>query len=301
MKRNTFIIWFALLLLIALNTILFYSMYKMQVNQQKNLLFRETEVCSQEIEQVVKKFESDLNYILFSDDISELFTQEESSGLRKLQFFYSSYHNLIKNIDIYDNDKNVLNVFRDKKKNFITDRYIGQRQRKLLSKDEIIRQKEDYQYVLPVFKDEDLYANVLITINLNDFVFTSLKKFHLEGYTWQWIVDLDNHQVHNANNIEFNNFEGSDEIMINLAKDLSGMKIHSVTNDSLDYKFLTVFAPIKVINKKFGIAMSLDYKTFLHKLYSKLFIVAIISLLLFIGVSYYLLRQISLLKKKIKA
>ncbi len=301
MKRNTFIIWFALVVIIALNAILFYSIYKMQVNQQKNLLFRETEVCSQELEKALKKFESDLNYILFSDDISELFLEEESNGLRKLLFFYSTYHDLIKNVDIYDNEKNVLNVFRDRKKNFITDRYIAQRQRKLLSKEEIIKQKEDYQYVLPVFKDKELFANVLITINLNNFVFSSLEKFHIEGYSWQWILDIDNQLIYNANNIGFVNFEASEDIFANLNRDLSGMKIHSVSNDSLNYKFLTVFAPVKVINMKFGIAMSLDYKSFLFKLFSKLALISFFSLVVFVLVSVYFLRQISALKKKIKA
>lgn len=299
MKRNKTIIWIAFFALIAINATLFFSIYKMQILQQKNLLFKETEVCSQEIEQVVKKFESDLNYILFSDDITDLFTEEESAGLRKLQFFYSTYHELIKNIDIYDNQKNVLNVFRDRKKNFITDSYIGQRQRKLLSKEEVIKQKENYQYVLPVFKDNQLYANILVTINLNDYILSVLEKFHLPGYTWQWVIDLDNQQIHNAHNVDFTAFEKSDDMMINLAKDLSGMHIHSVGNDSLDHKLLTVFAPVKVINKKFGVAMSLDYKTFLFQLYSKLATIAIVTLLVFVGVSVYFLRQISTLKKKI--
>lgn len=299
MKRNKTIIWIAFFALITINAVLFYSIYKMQINQQKNLLFKETEVCSQEIEQVVKKFESDLNYILFSDDITELFTEEESNGLRKLQFFYSTYHDLIKNIDIYDNEKNVLNVFRDRKKNFITDSYIGQRQRKLLSKEEVIKQKDDYQYVLPIFKDNELYANILVTINLNNYVLSVLEKFHLSGYTWQWVVDLDNQQIHNAHNIEFTSFEKSDDMMVNLANDLSGMHIHSVSNDSMEYKLLTVFAPVKVINKKFGIAMSLDYNTFLFKMYSKLAVIAVITLLIFGGVSFYFMHQISTLKKKI--
>lgn len=272
----------------------------MQVNHQKNLLFRETEVCSQEIEQVVRKFESDLNYILFSDDITDLFSTEESDGLRKLQFFYSTYHDLIKNIDIYDNEKNVLNVFRDKKKNFITDRYIGQRQRKLLNKDEILIQKGDYQYVLPVFKDQQLFANVLITINLNDYILSVLEKFHLEGYTLQWVMDLDKQEVQNAQNVNFNYFEDSEDMMMILAKDQSGMNLHTVSNDTLEYKLLTVYAPIRVINKNFGIGISLDYKSFLFELYYKLAVITLFSLILFAVVSIYLLRQISVLKKKIK-
>ena len=177
MRKYNLLIVFSLLVFVAINVMFFRNFYKIQVAQHKNLLFKQSEVCTSEIERVVLKFESDLNYILFSDDIAKLFADNDTDGLGKLQLFYSTYNNLIKNIDIYDNNKNVLNLFRDRKQNFITDRYIAQRQRKLAGKDNVITKDSDYQYVLPVFKDNELFANVLVTINLNDYILSELEKF----------------------------------------------------------------------------------------------------------------------------
>jgi hypothetical protein len=301
MKKNYLIILAAFLLLLGVNAYFFKSFYNLQVSHQKNLLLQQTEVCSFEIERVVQKFESDLNYILFSDDIAGIFAQENSDGLRKLQLFYSTYTNLVKNIDIYDNNKNVLNLFRDSKKNFITDSYIAQRQRDLSLKEDVIMQNSEYQYVLPVFKDKQIFANILVTINLKDYLLSELEKFHLEGYTWQWVIDMDNKQIYNTDNVNYPVFENSGKLMENLGKELEGLIIHKVGNDTINMKLLTVYAPIKVLDKKFGIAMSVDQRASVNQIFSKLTVIAIISIFVFLIVSFYFIYQISLLKKKIRA
>lgn len=300
MKKNIAIIILTFLLLIGLNTLFFRSFYRFQVNQQKNLLLKQTEVCSYEIERVVQKFESDLNYILFSDDIPTLFVSEDSDALRKLQLFYSTYTNLVKNIDIYDNNKNVLNLFRDSKKNFLTDRYLAQRQRNLVSKEEVIMHNSEYQYVLPIYKDNQLFANILVTINLNNYILSELDKFYLRGYSWQWVIDLDTKQASNTQNINYTTFEGIDKIVENIDKDLEGLLIHQIGNDSLEQKLLTVYAPITVLKKKFGIAMSVDYGASMKQIFTKFATVSILSIIIFLLVAAYFTYQLAILKKKIK-
>jgi hypothetical protein len=301
MKKNYLIIVAAFLLLIGLNAYFIRNYYKTQISHQRNLLYQETEVCSNEIERVVQRFESDLNYILFSDDITNLFSKENSESLRKLQLFYSTYNNLIKNIDIYDNNRNVFNLYRDTKKNFITDSYLAQRQRDLSVKEEILMQNSEYQYVLPVYKDNQLFANTLVTINLKNYFLSELDKFYLEGYTWQWVFDLDNKEIFNSGHFKFTKIEKSDDIFQNLSKDLEGLTIQTISNDSLHYKLLTVYSPIKVIDRKFGVAMSIDYHKFMHQIFSDLMTVVLISFIIFILISLYFVLEIRNLKKKIKA
>jgi hypothetical protein len=263
------------------------------------VLKSQIQVCKIEIERVVQRFESDLNYILFSDDISDIFSNENSDGLRKLQLFYSTYNNLVKNIDIYDYNKNVLNVFQDKKKNFITDNYIAQRQRKLSKEEEVVMENSKYQYVLPVFKDNEVHANIHVTININDYILAELDKFHLKGYTWQWIVDLENDQVFSAQDLEYTNFEGLEKINETLDKGLGDLLIHNVSSDSINYKLLTVYTPIKVLNKDFGIAMSTDYSECLSNINSTVLVIVIVSIIIFIAVVIFLMVEIKALKKKL--
>ena len=300
MKRNIIIVAITFILLVVANLYLFRSLTHLQISHQKNILQSQTMVCKNEIERVVQRFESDLNYILFSDDISDIFNNENSDGLKKLQLFYTTYNNLVKNIDVYDNNKNVLNVFRDKKKNFITDNYIAQRQRKLVTEEEVLMQNSKYQYVLPVFKDDMVYANILVTINISDYILSELSKFHLKGYTWQWAIDIANNQIYGIKDFHYTNFKGLDKINNTLNRGLGDIIIHDVETDSVNYKFLTIYSPIKVLNKDFGIAMSTDYTETLRQINSKVFIVAVISTLIFIVVVLFLLVQIRTLKKKLE-
>ena len=301
MKKYYLIIAFFFVALAAINTFYFRSIYEMQINQQKNFLFKQSDVCVDEIEHTLLKFESDLNYILFIDDVASLFGSEESKGLQKLKLFYSTYNSLVKNIDIYDNNKNVLNLFRDRKQNFIADSYLAQRQRKLLEKEDVLIDGDEYQYVLPIFKDNELYANILVTINITNYILSELSKFRLENISWQWAIDRENNAVFNTSDISYNWNGSLESVMENLNKDLEGLLIHSISNDSLEYKILSVYAPVQLLDHDFGIALSVDHNTFLKKVFSKLTVLAIASLLVFLVVSFFLLHQIGQLKKKIKA
>jgi hypothetical protein len=301
MRKFYFIIVFFFIALAAINMYYFRSLYEMQINQHKNFLFKQSDVCVNNIEKTLLKFESDLNYILFSDDVTKLFQNDGEDGLKKLQLFYSTYHSLVKNIDIYDNDKNVLNVFRDRKQNFITDRYIAQRQRKLLEKDDILNNKDEYQYVLPVFKDNELFANILVTVNINDYILSELEKFRLEDITWQWAIDIENSKVFNTNNIDYDWNGNLQEVIGYLEQELEGLLIHEISNDILHYKILSVYTPVQLLNREFGVALSVDHNTFLMQVFSKLAITASISLFLFLLVCFILLNQIKVLKKKIAA
>lgn len=285
----------------AVNVTYFRSLYKMQINQNKNFLFKQTDVCVNEIEKTLLKFDSDLNFILFSNDIKQLFETDDSDGLRKLQLFYSTYSGLIENIDIYDNNKNVLNIYRDKKQHFITDSYLAQRQRNLLGKEEILINKNEYQYVLPVFNNNELFANILVTININKFILSELKKFRLEDITWQWVIDIETGELTNTSNINYN-WNGNLELVVDeLKNEHENILIHTIANDSINYKILSVYTPIQVLNRNFGVALSVDHNTFLIDIYKKLIVISGLSLLLFLAVSVFLIAQIKLLKKKIEA
>ena len=300
MKKNIIILSVAFLVLLAVNLIFYKSFYNIQLGHQKDILQKQAHVCTSEIERVVQRFNSDLNYILFSDDIAEIFSSEDSDGLRKLQLFYSTYNSLIKNIDIYDNDKNVLNVFRDRKKNFITDNYIAQRQRPLASEEEIIMHNNEYQYLVPVFNDNEVFANILVTIDISAYIMSELRKFHLEEYSWQWVIDRDNGQIYSAQDFHIKDFEGKDEINEKLEKELGDLLIHNVSDDSLIYNFFTVYSPLVAFNKEFGIAMSIDFSKCIKEIRSHVIGITGVSVVLFIIIALMLTLQINALKKKIK-
>ena len=96
-KLYTYIIIIAIGV-IALNICFYRDIYLRQISYQKNILFQQAEKAGNEIESVVSKFESDINKILFSDDIAEILSSNDvkESGMRKLKLFYSTYADQLK-------------------------------------------------------------------------------------------------------------------------------------------------------------------------------------------------------------
>ena len=244
-----------------------------------------------DIENIIQRFESDLSFVLFSDDISELFSDrfQTSNPLRKLELFYSSYSNLIKNIDIYDNNKNVLNLFKDKKNNYITDRYLAQRQRKLAELEEVKVHDNEYQYLVPVFKDKEVYGNIIIAIDFSKYIISELNKYHLPDIYFQSMIDPETRSI--VSNFPGNNIsmQGLDQIIKNLHEDHGDMIEQAVTSDSLS---TTVFLPLNVLDHKFGLAFSINNYYLLNRGLIKLLSISFISILLFIVTMLYLLIQI---------
>jgi signal transduction histidine kinase/CheY-like chemotaxis protein len=273
-------------------------MYQNQITYQKNILFSQADLCGSNIESVVQRFESDLNYILFSDDVSELFREhaESSNSLRKLELFYSSYTDLIKNIDIYDNNKNVFNLFKDKK--FISDKYIAQRQRKLVAKEQIRIRDNEYHYHIPVFNENLVYGNIVVSINLTEYLLKELSKFYVNGVCYQWVIDP-------VSGGYATNFPGNDliikdysQIIDNLKNDLEGLSIHTIENDSTTTDAITAYKPISVLDHKFGIAFTFNNEFFIGEIFSKVAIVGGLSLLLFLLTIFLLFSQVSRSEKK---
>jgi len=298
MKKSILIVIVAVVLLAGLNVYVFNDLYKKQVTYQKSILFDQAELCSHTIENELRRFESDLNYILFSDDISELFSEhaENSNSLRRLELFYSSYSNLIKNIDIYDNNKNVFNLFKDK--NFITDRYIAQRQRKLADKEVIKVRNNEYQYYIPVFKDNTVSGNIVVSINLANYIISELNKFHVSDICYQWVIHPESKNYTANFPGKIISIENYDAIVDNLKNDFEGLAKHKMTIDSTTVRIITAYKPLNILDHKFGLAFSFNNDFFIKTVFSRIVLIASISLILFFSIILFLLTRLGYSEKK---
>ncbi len=282
--------------IIALNIYFYYDIYLKQISYQKNILFQQAENAGNEIEMVVSKFESDINKILFHDDIAEIFNSSDikESGMRKLKMFYSSYNQLIKNIYIYDRYKNVLNLFKDNKGNFIIDYYVAQRQNVLEERDIIKEKNKNYQYYLPVFKYNSVYANIIVALDFDRYINSVLKKYYLDNTLWQWIVDSSGHVL--STNIDHEvKFEGISEIKSNLKKDKKGFIKHTAYINNKKETLISVYHPVSAVKQDFGIVFSLNNSVILDYIIIKIIIASGLSMAVLFSSLFVLLR---IIKKK---
>jgi signal transduction histidine kinase/CheY-like chemotaxis protein len=301
MRKSLLISISIAIVLFLVNGYFFYRIYKIQVNYQKDFLTKQVHISKSAVENNIHRFESDLNFIIFSDDISELFGEnsKNASSLRKLELLYSTYSTLIKNIDIYDNDKNALNLFKDKKGNYISGKYLAQRQKKLTLQENIKIKDNEYHYIIPIFKEDQIYANIVVTLDLSHYVLTELNKYFLPDLCFQWVINTESGNF-------LTNFPGLnvkmeklDLVLSNLRNDIGDMEIHQISNDSISINVLTVFAPVNLLNHKYGVAFSFNNENFINNVYSKLYIVLIISSILFLFLIIFLLIELKHSRKLI--
>ena len=153
MKRIYLIAVITLIIVLGLNVVLYYKNYNDTVRFQKNLLDKQLSACDSIIRKNTESFLNDLNRILYSYDVIEIFNSDigKENGMRKLELFYSSYTDLINNINVYDNNKNVLSLSKNEKNDFIPDFFIAQRQRKLANTENTKVTNNFFQYCIPIF------------------------------------------------------------------------------------------------------------------------------------------------------
>ena len=293
MKKYLAYIGLILILVIAFNVYLFFVIYNHQVNYQKNILLKQDEKSVDEIESTILNFSSNINKILYADDLAEIFANNEIKDrtIRRLEIFYSAYEKIISNILIYDLNRNGLNLSQNDKKEFITDDYLAQRQPKLEQKDRIVAKDKDYLYYLPVFKDNKVVANVVITLDFTKYIFSVLEKYHLDATLWQWILNEKGQLI--AANIN-SNIEGDiPEIIIKslVNGDKAFVRHHIFINGKRE-TLLSASCPVSILGRKFGIIFSLNNSIIFREILKYMLIAGLVSIVILSSAMIILLRVI---------
>lgn len=282
MRKIYFLISAVIVIILSLNVYYYFDIYDQQVDFQKSFLLKQTQLCEEEIEKVGSQFVSDLNRILFLDDITQFFDNEKimQRGAKNLEIFYSKYDNLIKNILLYDNKKNVFNLYKDNNNNFISDTYTTHDQRELVPREKISIENNKHVFFLPIINNNFVTGNIAATIDYIHYINSVFEKSHLENTQWQWLVN-------NKGEIILNNFSGG-ELQINqllritddLNEGFQGALTHSVLINNKDEKVISAYYPIQILDREFGIVFTLKTETILQTIIKNATIIIFLTLIL---------------------
>jgi len=137
MKKIYISVFGIIAILVVINFYYYSQIFNQQVEFQQNFLLKQTQLCGYEIEQTGFGFSSDLNKILFSEDISLFFESEEikSRTIQDIELFYEKYKFLITGIEVYDSNFNVFYDYKGSKGGFIRDEYVAQAQKEIYSRE----------------------------------------------------------------------------------------------------------------------------------------------------------------------
>lgn len=287
--KKVYIIFLAFVCTVIIVTlILFYSISQKQINSQKQLLAKQGSQCVSLLEKASLDFENQVNYILYTDSILDVFnsTKRATPIIHKLELFYASFPDLISSITIYDNDKNVFSLLRDKNANYITDFYSAHTQRNLHSKATVVFENDQYTYNQPVFEKSVVIANIVFGINYAKFIESSLKPY-TNGTSWQWAVRDSDGII--LNTLDNETFDVADLQKIRVvAKDsLVSFFNHSVKTSKGKISCMSAFLPAHLVKNNFFIVFSTDLSAVKGPIASRA--ILFIVLILFVSGSLFFL------------
>ncbi len=306
MKKIYYLLSIVIIIILGVNAYYGYHIYKQQLNFHTDMLSNQAQICSWEIEQSGYEFENEINYIVFSSDIASFFENEKDLGMKvkKLELFYFKYQNLIKNIRIIDNNKNVYSLFKDKTNHFISDYYISQKQRSLVDREGVISNNDgSYTYILPVFKESKTVINILVKIDIDNYINSVFDNYHLGNTLWQWLVSTSGEIISNNITRDTLSVDEIDNIIEDIDNGYRGYILHKVSFENTKNEYLSVYYPIRILTKDMGIVFSLETKIIINTVVTNSIIVGGSTMLILVLIIYlfiFYLRKRYKEEKKIK-
>lgn len=282
MKKIYILTPLIIVLIIASNIYYYFNIYELQVDFQKNFLLKQTQISGYEIEQTSSTFSSDLNFILFSEKMSEFFTNEkvQQNISKKLEVFYSKYGSLVTGITYYDDHKHVFSLFRDPKKKYISNIFTAHSQKELLTREQIISEGNTHQYILPVFFGRKVTGNIYVSLDYIQYLASILEKSHLGNTQWQWVLDENGRIV--FSNLDAGELQIPDKEKISdeLIDGFQGALKHNVLIDGKEYDVISAYYPTHFLNRDYGIVFSLQNDVILNAIVKNAVIIASLTLVL---------------------
>jgi CheY-like chemotaxis protein/signal transduction histidine kinase len=304
MNKEFFLILFSVFLFVAVNTIFYFQILNKQLDFQTELLTSQTQICGNTIEQEGQRFENELNSIPYQNDFTRLFTDEEikQSGSVNLQKLYTGYSQLIDKITVYDNFNNVYSIILDNKNNFVSDYYESQRQVPLQERDQLLENDGKFKLTIPGFDDKGVVrSNILVDLNHERFVAAVFERYALEHTVWQWMISEDGELISSAENVLIIPDADLKQIGEKILEVEEGSLFHTITIDSISTRVVSVYHPVRLVNRDMGIVFSIKTDLFLQSIIMKIVIISVCSLLLLVILLYIHFRATNVQTKKIKA
>lgn len=294
MKRLYSLFLLIVAILVLVNVFFYLHIYRQQLDYQKDLLLKQTQICGWEIERKVSDFQNELHRILFTKNINDFFTDHNSkiNVSRQLEVLFSKYSNLVSSVQVYNGSNQVYSLSKDRSNMILSDEYQVRTQKSLYNREHFERKNGDWIYVLPSFSEGNrVVLNVQATLNIDHLAKNIFENYHLEDTQWQALIDNDGTiRLHNHSSEEIR-FQQIESITNNLFDGKDGSILQSVYLSRGKEKVLTAFYPVIVFTEEIGILFSIKTDKIITSvilniimLASATFLILIVILLIFLAV-----------------
>ena len=198
--KKIYLIFLSLIVAIIFTNLLFlYNISKKQVESYNSIVLEEGKICVDKMEESALHFENRVNAALYSDSFSNFFNSASRNIelTHKLELLYSTFPNFITNITVIDNFKHALSLNLDKNERFLSDSYTTHSQKKLCNIETIEFENDQYRYIFPIFKKNQVVCNIMFSVNYSGFFESNLQFYKTDEKIWQWVLDNSSKIVYN--------------------------------------------------------------------------------------------------------
>ncbi|HZK60786.1 MAG TPA: hypothetical protein VFC41_01830, partial [Anaerovoracaceae bacterium] len=170
MRRILILVYSAFLIIVLVNYIYYKSLYSKQINYIVELLDRQVQIVGLSVDNTNYGFSSDLNQIIFSEDLSMFFTDpgKKYRIKEKLKLFFSKYQGFVTGIKFYDNNKNEFTLKQDiENEEWLEQPYILHIQSKIYNMEKLVQENRKFEYYLPILnkKTNETIGNIVVTVD----------------------------------------------------------------------------------------------------------------------------------------
>ena len=289
--KNFKILLPVIFVLILISNFLFFTLtYLKQNNFQKEILLKQAGNISNSIENIGLDFENNINYILYSDNVVNIFKPENYKEIFiKLEILYSKYPSLITSILIEDNNQNVFSLYKDKTDNFLNDIYISRKQIKLNQKEKTILLGSEQAYIMPVFKNNEVIGNIIINVDLYSFFKKQLESNLIDESLWQLVLDSKGSIIYNP----YSNLKINHNTLNNIVKQINdtkeGIISNVIENGSTKIEYISSYDSFVFLKTKLAIIVNFKNQNILHQfIILGIWVIAINISLLLIIIFYFI-------------
>jgi signal transduction histidine kinase/CheY-like chemotaxis protein len=292
MKKYIFVFCIIIFAIIGVNVCFNISIYKDGIGIQREQMSAQVEKTAFDIENEISSFRNSVNSILFSRIIDDLDLKSEDKTqeqLRMLEVLYNRFKDLITNISIYDLEGNILNLSWGRNNMLIIDPYTRQKNESLSGTEVFNISGEKCDYSIPVFKDNNLYANIIFNLNLNDYLKYKLNSLN-DNNSWQWIIGPEGNIIYNSID-STSDYSETGKIISDLSRDASDFIMHEANIGLKREKILSVYYPVNLFSERYALIRSTRRDISFRPMTAKTIASAIISLaLLVLSIMYIFIR-----------
>jgi len=261
MRKILLIVYSAFLIIMLANFFYYKNLYSKQISYISELLDRQVQIVGLSVDNTNNAFSSDLNQIMFNEDLHSFFTNPDDQYRTKerMKLFFTKYQDFVTGLKVYDNNKHEFTLKKNDPEGgtgeWLESSYILREQGDIINREELMINNHKYSYILPVIQGDETIGNIVASVDYKRFFTEIFSEFNLKDYQWQWVVS-DSGQIIYDNNEKRFEYTNLDAITKSLAAGSVENIVHRATINGKSREIISSFYSTQLLQRDLGLVFS---------------------------------------------